>query len=83
MQTTTEFTAGPDSYRAERFVNDAVAEGKTVTVNGVEVWSRWGSPAASWQNGSFSWKSRARTVKGGTRDNWVKAGGTVRVTVEG
>lgn len=80
---TETFTAGPDSAAAERFVNEAFAAGRTVTVNGTEVWTRFGNPAASWQNGSFSWTTRATTRRSAERNRWAKAGTTVRVTVEG
>ena len=80
--TTTTFAAGPESVAAEDFVNEAVAAGKTVTVNGVEVWTRFGAPSSSWANGSFSWNSRARSTRG-SRQNWAKAGTQVRVAVEG
>lgn len=84
MQTETRtFTVGSDSVDAEDFVNEAFAAGKTVTVNGTEVWTRWGSPSSSWGNGSFSWDTRATTRQGATRTRWAKAGTTVRVTVEG
>lgn len=79
---TTTFTAGAESITAEDFVNDAYTAGKSVTVNGVEVWHRFGVPATSWDNGSFSYSSRATTAKNGTRQNWVKAGETIRVTAE-
>lgn len=79
---TKTFTAGPESFAAERFVNEAIAEDMRVTVNGIEVWTRFGRPASCWANGSFSFNSRARTTRG-TRQNWVKEGGTINVTVEG
>lgn len=80
--TTRTFRTGPESVAAEDFVNEAFAAGKTVTVNGTEVWTRFGRPASSWANGSFSWTTRARTTRG-TRQFWSKEGSEVQVTVEG
>lgn len=63
-------------------INDAMASGATVRVNGREVWSRWtrNRCAEKWGNGSASVTVRGR--KAGTEGTvWVKAGQTVTVEV--
>lgn len=77
--TNTDSSAAQDM--AERIV-DALKNGWTVRVNGVDVYAPWGAhnAANTWQNGSLSVTVRtAARTPGRTRDMWVKAGASASV----
>lgn len=57
------------------FVVDAIRTGKTVRINGIEVWTAWGLPASCRDNGKFWWDSRDGT-------HWAETGSHVTVEVE-
>jgi hypothetical protein len=67
-------------YQVEELVNQAVEQGRTVTVNGSVAQYRWGKPASSWGTGSLSVKTPARTTRG-TREDWYKLGAKLTVVV--
>lgn len=62
-------------------INKAFEENANVKVNGSELYSRWGNPVArSWNNGTVSIHTRARTVKHGTKELFFKVGSTITIT---
>lgn len=77
--TETQTHTAADAVTLADTLNQNYADGATVTVNGVQLWTRHGAVAFSWQNGSVSFGSRAKNGRS-VRTHWIKPGQTVTVT---
>lgn len=82
-KTTTEVLSD-DAFELSQLLRDALTDGATIRIDGIEIWSPWGAQHAvsAWQNGSLSYETRSKTP-GRSRTRWIKRGQSFQLEVQG